>query len=143
MGGTLTNHPNGSLMSAVYAEVPYVDELRTTTNTSLPLTDLEHNEFGNPAGRLEDFLSVGLLSPADSATVISCPSVFVLTRTAEHDSQVFAYESVKWIRRLRKSGGTKLCIVESGQGHFTPPDKTIRQWAIDCALLDSWISHEL
>jgi prolyl oligopeptidase PreP (S9A serine peptidase family) len=36
MGNTLTNNPNGELMSAVYTEVPYVDELRTTTNTELP-----------------------------------------------------------------------------------------------------------
>jgi hypothetical protein len=66
--------------------------------------------------------------------------VFVLTRTAEFDSQVFAYEPVKWIRRLRKGGGLKLAIIESGQGHFTPPDKTLRQWAIDCALIDCWIN---
>jgi len=138
MGGSLANHPDGTLASAIYAEVPYVDELRTITNTELPLTTLEHNEFGNPE-RLEDFISVGLLSPADSAISILSPSVFVLTRTAEFDSQVFAYEPVKWIRRLRKGGGLKLCIVESGQGHFTPPDKTLRQWATDCALLDSWM----
>jgi len=139
MGGSLANHPDGSLASAIYAEVPYVDELRTTTNPELPLTTLEHNEFGNPTERIEDFLSVGLLSPADAATTLQSPSVFVLTRTAEFDSQVFAYEPVKWIRRLRKGGGLKLCIIESGQGHFTPPDKTIQQWAVDCALLNSWM----
>ena len=141
MGGCLANHPGGSLASAIYAEVPYVDELRTTTNPELPLTTLEHNEFGNPSDRLEDFLSVGLLSPADTATILLSPSVFVLTRTAEFDSQVFAYEPVKWIRRLRKGGGLKLAIIESGQGHFTPPDKTLKQWATDCALLDSWMTR--
>ena len=141
MGGCLANHPDGSLASVVYAEVPYVDELRTTTNPELPLTTLEHNEFGNPSDRLEDFLSVGLLSPADTATTLQSPSVFVLTRTAEFDSQVFAYEPVKWIRRLRKGGGLKLAIIEPGQGHFTPPDKTLKQWATDCALLDFWMTR--
>jgi oligopeptidase B len=128
-------------MSAVYTEVPYVDVLRTTTNPSLPLTVLEYDEFGNPLKRLEDFISVGLTSPADSVT--ASPKVFVLTRTAENDSQVYAYESVKWIRRLRShdsaDSAPKLCIVERGQGHFTPPEKTLRQWAVDCALLDGWI----
>jgi prolyl oligopeptidase PreP (S9A serine peptidase family) len=147
VGGTLTKNPSGSLMSAVYAEVPYVDELRTTTNTELPLTTLEYNEFGAPGLRLEDFISVGLLSPADSASVTPSPTIFVLTRTAENDSQVFAYESVKWIRRLRdhdsKGDAPKLCIVEQGQGHFTPPEKTIQQWSLDCALLDSWIQGTL
>lgn len=144
MGGVLANNTDGSLMSGIYAEVPYVDELRTTTNTDLPLTELEHKEFGDPLNKLQDFLSVGLLSPTDTASVLSTPNIFVLTRTAEHDSQVFAYEPVKWIRRLRASSGApKICIIERGQGHFTPPDSTIKQWALDCALLDSWISGAL
>lgn len=143
MGGSLMNHPDGSLASGIYAEVPYCDELRTTTNNELPLTTLEYNEFGNPSNRLEDFLSVGLLSPADAAFSIKSPSMFFLTRTAEFDSQVFAYEPVKWVRRLRNGGGIKLCIIEPGQGHFTPPQKNIEQWAVDCALLDSWIKGDL
>ena len=146
VGDTLSKYPNGELMCAVYTEVPYVDELRTTTNTTLPLTQLEFNEFGYPAGRLEDFIGVGLLSPVDSASVIKTPNVFVLTRTAENDSQVFPYESVKWIRKLRQgapNGAPKLCIVEKDQGHFTPPDSTIRQWSFDCAILDSWIEGDL
>ena len=143
MGATLANSPDGSLMAAVYTEVPYVDVLRTTTNPELPLTVLEYNEFGNPSERLEDFISVGLISPADSAATTAAPGIFVLTRTAENDSQVYAYESVKWIRRLRahdtRSAAPKLCIVEMAQGHFTPPEKTSHQWAVDCALLDGWI----
>ena len=143
MGGTLAKHPNGTLMSGVYAEVPYVDELRTTTNPNLPLTTLEHNEFGNPSEVLQDFMEVALLSPADTASTLSAPTIFVLARTAENDSQVFTYESVKWIRRLRKQGAPKLCIIEKGQGHFTPPDLQYKQWAVDCALLDSWIHQDL
>jgi oligopeptidase B len=141
VGGTLTNHPDGSLMGSIYTEVPYVDELRTTTNSDLPLTVLEYDEFGNPRDRLEDFLSVGLLSPADSATIIKTPSIFVFARTAAHDSQVFAYEPLKWIRRLRKSGGApKICIVDRNAGHFTAPDTQLQQWSLDCAILDSWTS---
>jgi prolyl oligopeptidase PreP (S9A serine peptidase family) len=147
MGNTLSNNPKGELMSAVYTEVPYVDELRTTTNTELPLTVLEYNEFGSPLQRLKDFIYIGLTSPADSAAVTASPSIFVLTRTAENDSQVFAYESVKWIQRLRshdkRTDAPKLCIVEKGQGHFTPPDQVSKQWALDLALLDAWIKGAL
>ena len=147
VGGTLAKYPTGTLMSGIYAEVPYVDELRTTTNPDLPLTSLEENEFGAPSQRLEDFIQVGMLSPADSSTMLKTPNIFVLTRTAEHDSQVFAYESVKWIRRLRENAGSnsapKLCIIEHDQGHFTPPDATIKQWALDCSILDAWIHGEL
>lgn len=148
MGGTLTKNPTGSLAGTVYTEVPYVDELRTTTNPDLPLTTLEYNEFGSPSLRLEDFISVGGLSPVDSAKVTASPEVFVLARTAENDSQVFAYEPVKWIRCLRESAGPravapKLVIVEKGQGHFTPPDLTVQQWALDTAILDAWVSGDL
>lgn len=147
MGMTLAQNPIGSLMKAVYTEVPYVDVLRTTTNPGLPLTELEYNEFGDPLHRLEDFISVGLQSPVDSASVTASPSVLVLTRTAENDSQVFAYESVKWIRRLRShdrgQAAPKLCIVERGQGHFTPPDRQDFQRALDCAVLDAWCKGDL
>lgn len=142
VGGLLARHPNGSLFRGIYTEVPYVDELRTTTNPDLPLTVLEYNEFGNPKGRLEDFLSVGLLSPADSATVLKTPSIFVLVRTASNDSQVFAYEPLKWIRRLRKQapkGEPKLCLVDRHGGHFTSPDMQLQSWTLDMALLDSWM----
>lgn len=147
VGGTLTNHPDGLLMGAVYAEVPYVDELRTTTNPELPLTSLEYNEFGAPLLCLQDFISVAQLSPADSAAVTASPKVFVFARTAENDSQVFAYESVKWIRRLRfsagKNGFPKICLVEKGQGHFTPPERMMEQWSLDAAILNAWVKGEL
>ena len=147
MGITLAENPKGNLMRGVFTEVPYVDLLRTTTNPSLPLTELEYNEFGNPNERLEDFITNGLLSPADSASIVGAPNILVLARTAENDSQVFTYESLKWIRRLRShdtvKSAPKLCIVERGQGHFTPPDETIQQWAIDCAILDAWVDQEI
>lgn len=146
VGGMLGRDPGGTLMRGIYAEVPYVDELRTTTNPDLPLTVLEYDEFGNPAKRLEDFLNVGRLSPANTATVIKTPKVFVLARTAAHDSQVFAYESLKWIRRLRNGapkGAPKLCLVDRNAGHFTAPDVQRQQWTVDAALLDAWVSGDL
>ncbi len=147
VGGALQRYPHGELMKGIYTEVPYVDELRTTTNPELPLTQLEYNEFGNPARSVQEFLSVGSLSPADAATEIRPKNIFVLNRTAEHDSEVFAYESVKWIRRLRAHQGVsdapKMLVFEVGQGHFTPPDQAIQQHTLDAALLDAWVEGEL
>jgi dienelactone hydrolase len=146
VGESLNRNPNGEAFSAIYTEVPYVDELRTTTNPSLPLTTLEYNEFGAPALRLEDFLFVARTSPADSATVLSTPEVLVIARTAEHDSQVYTYEPVKWVRRLRANapdGAPKVCVVERGQGHFTPPDLAAQQAALDLAVLDAWVDQDL
>lgn len=148
MGASLGKDPDTKQFSAVYTEVPYVDELRTTTNPDLPLTTLETNEFGAPATRLTDFISVGRLSPADTAAVQGAPDTFVWARTAEHDSQVFAYEPIKWVRRLRTTGGRqakgpKVVVVEKGQGHFTPPDATVQQWTLDCAVLDTWMEGQI
>lgn len=146
VGHTLSENTNGKLMSCVYTEVPYVDVLRTTTNPTLPLTRLEYNEFGNPKERIEDLIDVALMSPADAATVIKTPDIFVLARTAIHDSQVFSYESLKWIRRLRTNsptGAPKLLLMEKDQGHFTPPESQIEQFSIDLALLESWMEKKL
>ena len=146
VGASLGNHANGSLAQAVYTEVPYVDVLRTTTNPELPLTKLEFNEFGNPIISLDDFIFNSLYSPADTARILSTPNIFVLARTAKYDSQVFTYEPIKWIRRLRKNaptGAPKLCLVDEAHGHFTPPDATLQQWSLDCALLETWIQNEL
>jgi hypothetical protein len=140
VGALLGRNPGGDLFKGVYTEVPYMDVLQTTTNPGLPLTRIEYGEFGNPAESLADFIFVGLSSPATTAAVLACPNVFVLARTAENDSQVYTYEAIKWVRRLRanQTAGVapKLCIVERGQGHFTPPDSRCVQYGVDAALLE-------
>lgn len=140
VGALLGRNPEGDLFRGVYTEVPYVDVLQTTTNPALPLTRIEYGEFGNPSESLADFIFVGLTSPATTATVMSCPNVFVLARTAENDSQVYTYEAIKWVKRLRanqvRGVAPKLCIVERGQGHFTPPDSEVAQYGVDAALLE-------
>jgi protease II len=137
IGNSLAKHPDG-LFGGIFTEVPYLDELRTTTNTELPLTRLEYKEFGDPAHNLRDFLSIGLMSPAESAVDLKTPNVFVYAKTATNDSQVYTYESVKWIRRLRKAsptGAPKLLKVDFGIGHFTPPNSAAQTHAHDCAIL--------
>ncbi len=140
VGALLARNPGGELFRGVYTEVPYVDVLQTTTNPALPLTRIEYGEFGNPAESLADFIYVGLTSPATAAAAQSCPGVFVLARTAAHDSQVYTYEAIKWIRRLRANapyGEAKLCIVEGEQGHFTPPESEAAQYGLDLALVEA------
>ena len=145
IGGSLAKCPDGSLFGGIFTEVPYLDELRTTTNTALPLTQLEYKEFGDPAHNLEDFLSVGLLSPADAAVGLKTPNIFVYAKTATNDSQVYTYEPVKWIRRLRQAspnGQAKLLKVDFDTGHFTNPTRIARTSAIDCAILNLLIDKK-
>jgi protease II len=111
------------------------------------LTTIEYNEFGNPSKKLEDFISVGLISPVDSAATNASPKVMVITRTGLNDSQVYPYESIKWIRRLRshdkKGDAPKIAFAEPNQGHFVDPDKDLVQHIQDMSLLDSWMDGTL
>jgi hypothetical protein len=140
VGNSLAKVPNGALFGGIFAEVPYVDVLRTTTNPTLPLTRMEYKEFGNPAESIQDFISVAKMSPADLAVGLKTPKLFVFCRTAENDSEVYTYEPVKWIRRLREaspSGMPKLLKITLGAGHFTNPGETQDAYAEDCAILEA------
>lgn len=141
--GTLANrHPDGDLFGMVYAEVPYVDVLQTATNPDLPLTELEYDEFGDPAHRIEDLAFWVRFSPTTNVPAEGIPALKVLCRTGANDTQVYAYEPLKWVRRLRGPGhhgaGQKLLALAPGQGHFYGREAEIEAQAVDCAILDSW-----
>ena len=137
MGMCINKEPTGRLFSAVYTEVPYVDIIRTTTNKDLPLTMMEYNEFGDPSHRPEDFGFLVDLSPADVAITTEAPNVFVLARTGLNDSEVYAYEPVKWIRRLRKPGDKKQKVIgiDRDEGHFYSSKVASQAKAEDLAIL--------
>jgi hypothetical protein len=118
VGSLVSRNPSGNLFKMVYTEVPYVDILRTTTNPKLPLTQMEYNEFGNPSNSIYEFQEILKLSPVDSLN--KPPDIFVLVRTSENDSQVYTYESLKWIDALRgkKNDSTKLVYISKNEGHF-------------------------
>ena len=146
VGATVGRNPHGNLFGAAYTEVPYVDVLRTTTNPSLPLTQLEYEEFGDPATKLQDFGALLRLSPVDIIPNEGIPAIFVLCRTALLDMEVLAYESMKWIRKLRgigkdnKKGQAKLLAITAGEGHFAKGVSATRQRAQDLAILDAFIA---
>jgi oligopeptidase B len=145
IGSCLARHTDGDLFGAVYTEVPYVDVLNTTANRELPLTELEYDEFGDPRHRLEDFSTLLHLSPVDSLPPGGAPKIFVLDRTALHDKEVFAYESMKWITRLQeldenhKETLPKLLAIAENEGHFATGSAATRERAEDMALLHGWL----
>jgi poly(3-hydroxybutyrate) depolymerase len=146
VGATLARHPSGNLFTGIYTEVPYVDVLNTTSNPTLPLTKLEYNEFGDPH-RLPNAQTLVSLSPIDALPSGGAPSIFVLTRTASNDKEVYAYESVKWITRLRDlqdaKGEPKLLAFTEKEGHFAPAGRSGNERANDMAIFHSWLaSHK-
>lgn len=129
---------HGDLVAAVYAEVPYVDVLATTSNPKLPLTQLEYDEFGDPVHRPKEKTALERISPVDTVPAGGPTSPLLVIRTGLHDAQVFPYEALKWSRALRTAGWTRVYVgIDHDGGHFAGPDVVLRQRAEDAALLDS------
>ena len=136
VGGLCSRYPGGDLFGGAYMEVPYLDVLRTTTNDTLPLTLLETDEFGLPAMRLSDLAGMLKWSPMETLPAEGTPGIFQIVRTGLNDSQVFAYESAKWVVRARQGGNQRIFLaIEGGQGHFVNGDKGIRQQAEDISVI--------
>jgi hypothetical protein len=146
VGAALSRNASGTLFQGVYTEVPYVDVLNTTANPRLPLTKLEYEEFGNPL-RLQDAQTLITLSPVDSLPSTGAPNIFVLSRTALNDKEVFAYESVKWIHRLQEldesaaSSEPKLLRIEDEGGHFSTEARGKDERSNDLSILHFWATH--
>jgi hypothetical protein len=147
VGAVCAHHRMGDLIGAAYAEVPYVDILRTTTNPSLPLTILEYDEFGNPAEKLEDLQTILRLSPVDALPSEGAPGIFVVATTSINDREVLPYESIKWVLKLRgfpekTPGQLKLLRILDGQGHFVKGEDSFQQKAEDYILLQTYLESK-
>jgi protease II len=127
------------LVAAIYAEVPYVDVLRTTSNPDLPLTQMEYDEFGDPIGKIEDYVSLQQISPVDTVPVAPNNAPLCLIRTGINDAQVLPYEAVKWAKKLRAMGWTALLGIDMGGGHFAAENVIEQQYAEDAAILDHFV----
>jgi len=139
VGATLSRNPDGKLFGSLYTEVPYLDVMSTTSNPKLPLTQLEYNEFGDPVHRKKDAAAILRLSPIDTVPEGGAPAVFVFCRTGLNDKEVFAYESVKWITKLKDQqaagGKQKLLAISEGEGHFVSGRHLFKERAEDLAVL--------
>ena len=153
VGAIVGRYPDGHLVGAAFTEVPYVDILRTSTNPDLPLTMGEFEEFGNPAEKILNFRELLSVSPINTLPADGAPGVFVMSRVGLLDRQVYAYESFKWIQRLRGGALTsdgmishpngKYVTFERKEAHTYSPPKFSRFRAIDLAILDNWVEGKL
>jgi len=135
--GVVSQDPD--IVGAIYIESPYVDVLRTLTNQKFPLSVLESNEFGNGNSPV-DVISLVNWSPMERIPKAGVPNIFVIARTDMTDLEVYPYEPLKYITRMRGNdlpgSQPKLIYISSDQGHFTTTD---RSRAEDLALLDTWL----
>lgn len=153
VGAIVSRFPYGDLVGAAFTEVPYVDVLRTSSNPDLPLTVGEFEEFGNPLEKIMNFRALMDVSPINTLPSEGAPGVFVLSRVGLLDRQVYAYESFKWIQRLRgfqsinerdvNDPKGKYVTFEKKEAHQYRPSRFPRFRAIDFAILDNWVDGKL
>jgi oligopeptidase B len=153
IGAIVSRFPHGELVGAAFTEVPYVDVLRTSSNSTLPLTVGEFKEFGNPKERIINFKELLSVSPINTLPTDGAPGVFVMSRVGLLDKQVFAYESFKWIQRLRgylspdvsklSDPKGKYVTFERKEGHMYSINRFPRFRAIDLAILNAWVDKKL
>jgi len=153
IGAIVSRFPNGELVGAAFTEVPYVDVLRTSSNPDLPLTKGEYEEFGNPSNKILQFKELLSVSPINTLPADGAPGVFVMSRVGLLDEQVFAYESFKWIQKLRGMTDSEECRMvhpkgkyvtfEKEEAHVYKPRRFPRFRAIDLAILNAWVDGSL
>jgi oligopeptidase B len=97
MGAVLNQRPD--LFQVVVADVPFVDVLTTILDTSLPLTILEWEEWGNP-NRQEYYDYIKSYSPYDNVTPQEYPALLITAGL--NDSRVKYWEPAKWTAKLRE-----------------------------------------
>jgi len=149
VGAMVSRFPDGQLIGAAFTEVPYVDVLRTSSNPALPLTKGEYKEFGNPREKILNFRELLSVSPINTLPTEGAPGVFVMSHVGLLDKQVFAYESFKWIQRLR--GATmeeihpkgKYVTFERKEAHQYRPRRMAHLRGVDLAILEAWVEGHL
>lgn len=116
MGAVANQAPE--LFTAIVAAVPFVDSLTTMLDSSLPLTVIEYDEWGNPEDDPEAYAWMKAYAPYDNVTAQSYPAI--LAETSLNDTRVLYVEPAKWIAKLRATATgehTFLLKTEMAAGH--------------------------
>lgn len=108
----------GDLFNVIVPEVPFVDVVTTMLDTSIPLTTLEWDEWGDPR-ESEAYFYMKSYSPYDNVEAKDYPHLYITTGL--NDPRVGYWEPAKWVARLREMKTDQQTIVlktNMGAGHF-------------------------
>ncbi|MBD8869670.1 S9 family peptidase [Nocardioides donggukensis] len=106
------------LFAGLVAQVPFVDVLTTMLDSSLPLTVMEYDEWGNPEGDPEAFARILGYAPYHNVAAVDYPPI--LAETSLNDTRVLYVEAAKWVARLRATATGRrdfLLKTEMAAGH--------------------------
>ena len=135
IGAVLNQRPE--LFHAAVMHVPFVDVINSMSDTSLPLTVGEFEEWGNPQVPAEYACMRGYC-PYSNLAARSYPAMLI--RTALNDSQVMYWEPAKYTARLRtlKTDSNPLLLkvnMAAGHGGASGRYDLLREVALDYAFL--------
>jgi oligopeptidase B len=125
------------LFRVVLSQVPFVDVINTMSDSSLPLTVGEFEEWGDPAKR-DEYDVLKRYCPYTNLAAGDYPALLV--KTSLHDSQVMVWEPAKYVARLRtlkRDGRPLLLKVDMAAGHGGASGRYdfLREVAFDYAFL--------
>ncbi|MCD4527291.1 S9 family peptidase [Nocardioides sp. cx-173] len=115
MGAVANQAPE--LFGGIVAGVPFVDNLTTMLDATLPLTVTEYDEWGNPEADPEVYDYIAGYAPYDNVAAVRYPPI--LAETSFNDTRVLYVEPAKWVARLRATAVEPdvLLRIEMAAGH--------------------------
>jgi oligopeptidase B len=115
MGAVTNMRPD--LFRGVLAEVPWMDVITDMFDTSLPLTTLEYDQWGDPNNK-EHYDYMLSWSPLDNVKPAKYPAIFATGGL--NDTQVPYFSPAKWVAKVRENNlgnNPVLFKVNMGAGH--------------------------
>jgi len=139
MGAVVNARPD--LFNAVVAQVPFVDVVSTILDTSLPLSAMEWEEWGNPNDK-EYYDYMKSYSPYDNVEAKDYPAMLITAGL--NDPRVSYWEPAKWtakLRDLKTDHNVTLLKTNMGAGHAGVSGRyeQLKEVAFEYAfLLEQW-----
>jgi oligopeptidase B len=136
IGAVLNLKPDVS--KCALAWVPFVDSLNSMLDSSLPLTENEYEEWGNP-NEAEFYEYMKSYAPYENvAEGVEYPDIYATSGL--NDPRVGYWEPAKWVQRLRaRTPGNRLTLFRTimGAGHAGAADRyeALRETAEDWAFV--------
>jgi oligopeptidase B len=135
MGAVINMRPE--LFKVVVADVPFVDVVTTILDTSLPLSAMEWEEWGNPNDKVYyDYMKS--YSPYDNVEAKDYPDMLITAGL--NDSRVKYWEPAKWTAKLRelKTDNNILLLktnMSAGHGGASGRYESLKELAFDYAFI--------
>jgi oligopeptidase B len=135
VGASLNFAPK--LFKAAVADVPFVDVLNTMLDSSLPLTPIEYEEWGNPEDP-DYYHYMKSYSPYDNVERRDYPHLLVTSGL--NDPRVTYWEPAKWVAKLREFKTDKNLLIQfihMGAGHGGPSGRyeALKEYAREYAFV--------